>query len=284
MAARPSILMALFAVLLPAAQTPAQLDAAAPSGELVRRALANELNAAQNAAQHPMRYVLRKSSPRLTTTKLVCETRDGAVARLVLVNDRPLNADDARKEKLRIDALLADPGKQHHRKQQEANDSGRALKVLRVLPEAFLYQYAGPGTGPFGAVERFSFKPNPAFNPPDLETGALRSMTGEIWVDPAQQRVVRLRGQLTEDIDIGWGLVGRVYKGGWIQIDQAPVAGNQWRIARFQMVMAGRILFRSRSFDTTEETFHFEPVSGSLNYVQALQMLQSSAIPAAGGR
>ena len=33
---------------------------------------------------HPMRYRLRKSSPRMTSTKDIVETRDGAVARLVL--------------------------------------------------------------------------------------------------------------------------------------------------------------------------------------------------------
>ncbi len=54
------------------------------------RALANELRAAQDTS-HPMRYQLRKTSPRLTTTKEIYETRDGDVARLVAINDKPLS-------------------------------------------------------------------------------------------------------------------------------------------------------------------------------------------------
>ena len=118
--------------------TPAQGQA------LVDRALANELRAAQDAS-HPMRYQLRKTSPRLTTTKEICETRDGDVARLIAINDRPLSAADEQKEEARLDALLSDPGKQRHRKQAEDTDAGRALKVLRALPTAFDYQYAGSG-------------------------------------------------------------------------------------------------------------------------------------------
>ncbi len=53
--------------------------------QLVQRALANELHAAQDTG-HPMRYRLRKTSPRLPSTKLLVETKDGQVARLVSIN------------------------------------------------------------------------------------------------------------------------------------------------------------------------------------------------------
>ena len=189
------------------------------------RALANELRAAQDAS-HPMRYRLRKTSPRLTTTKEIYETRDGDVARLIAINDKPLSAADEQKEEARLDALLGDPGKQRRRKQAEDDDAGRALKVLRALPNAFLYQYAGSGQGPAGKVEKFTFRPNPDFSPPDLETQVLTEMAGEIWIDAAHERVVRLEGHLQQDVDFGWGILGRLNKGGWIVIEQADVGGQ----------------------------------------------------------
>ena len=57
---------------------------------LVERALATELRIAQDP-DHPMSYQLRKTSPRLTTTKAIVETRDGDVARLLSIDDRPLS-------------------------------------------------------------------------------------------------------------------------------------------------------------------------------------------------
>ena len=214
-----------------------------------------------------MRYRLRKTSPRLTSTKEILETSDGDVARLVSINDKPLSQADEQTEQARLDALLNDPGLQQHRKQSEDDDTARALKVLRVLPTAFLYQFAGTGDGRRRQRWRNSpSSPTRDSRPPDLETEVLTAMTGEIWIDPAQERVMRLEGHLQQDMDFGWGILGRLNKGGWIEIEQADVGGHQWRIVHFQMVMSGRVLFKTRNFDTTEEYTQFAPLPAGLSY------------------
>ncbi len=250
---------------------------------LVQTALANELKAAQDLS-HPMRYSLRKSSPRLTTTKELIETRDGSVAMLVSVDDKPLTSADSEKEQTRLQLLLTDPSKQRHRKQSEAEDTARALKVLRALPKAFFYSDAGAVTEGSLTLEKFTFVPNPKFSPPDLETQVLTQMSGEILVDAEHARVVRLEGKLQQDVDFGWGILGRLSKGGWIIIDQADVGGGVWRVVKFQMKMAGRLLIRTRTFDTTEVTAQFEPVPGDLGYQQAIAMLRAGQSTVAGAR
>jgi hypothetical protein len=257
-----------------------QLAAAAQSGaaqvddSLVKKALQNEIRAAADT-QHPMRYRLRKSSPRLTSTKEIFETKDGAVARLLAINDAPLSAEDEQREQGRLATLLSDPTRQRHRKQAEDEDSARVLKELRALPGAFLYRYAGTIVTPGGEVQKFTFKPNPKFEPPDLETQVLRQMTGEIWVDSAQARVVRLEGHLREDVDFGWGILGQLNKGGWIVLEQADVGEHQWHIVRFKMSMSGRVVFKTKVFDTTEDESQFAPVPAGIGYKQAIQMLQA---------
>jgi hypothetical protein len=244
---------------------------------LVKRALTNEVRAAGDA-QHPMRYCLRKSSPRLTSTKEILETKDGAVARLIAVNDSPLSAEDEQKEQTRLASLLSDPSMQRHRKQAEDEDSARAMKVLRALPNAFVYQSAGAATGPAGAVRKFAFKPNPKFDPPDLETQLLTQMTGEIWIDVAQERVARLEGHLTKDVDIGWGILARLNKGGWILIEQADIGEHQWHIVHFKMAMTGRVFFTTKVFDTTEDESRFAPLPAGLSYKQAIQMVEAEGV------
>lgn len=260
----------------------AGVAAAAQDTGLVRRALANEARAA-NGAQHPMRYRLRKASPRLTTTKEICETADGAVARLIAVNDAPLSPADEQREQARLDQLLSDPSRQRRRKQSQDQDTGRAMKVLRSLPSAFLYEYAGAGQAATGPVARYRFKPNPKFDPPDIETQVLKEMTGELWIDPAQERVVRLDGRLQEDVDYAWGILGRLYKGGTIRIEQAPVGENQWRIVHFDMKMSARVLFKTKVFDTTEDESQFVPVPAGLRYQQAIAMLRDNKTITNGG-
>ena len=241
------------------------------SQALVDRALANELKAAKETS-HPMRYQLRKTSPRLTTTKEIYETKDGEVARLLEVNDQPLSAEDEEKEQTRLNDLLADPGKQRHRKQAEDTDAGRALMILRELPNAFLYQFAGSTDGPQGKLEKFTFRPNPNFSPPNLETEVLTQMTGEISIDPTRGRVTHLEGHLQQDVDVLWGVVGRLSKGGWIAIDQADIGDGQWHLVRFQMQMSGRVFWKTRIYDTTEVESKFVPLPAGTSYQKAIEM------------
>ncbi len=152
-----------------------------------------------------------------------------------------------------------------------------------MLPQAFSYEYAGSGQGAPGTpgssrkVEKFRFRPNPGFSPPDLETQALTAMSGELWIDAAEERVTRLEGHLRQDTEYGWGILGKLDKGGWIVLEQASVGQGQWRIARFQMKMNLRILFKTKNFDTTEEMTGYSPVPAGLDYRQAIQMLRGGA-------
>jgi hypothetical protein len=221
-----------------------------------------------------MRYQLRKTSPRLTTTKAIVETREGDVARLLSVNDSPLSPADEQIEQARLDALTANPSLQRHRKQSEDSDTGIVLKLLRMLPNAFLYQYAGAGMGPAGKVEKFSFRPNPKFDPPDFETQALTALSGEIWIDAAQERVTRLEGHLVQDTDYGWGILGKLNKGGWVVLEQADVGGRQWRIVHVQMQMTMRIVFKTKIFDTNEQMTQYVPVPSGMDYRSGILMLK----------
>ncbi len=252
------------------------------SVSLVERALGSELSAAQDNS-HPMRYQLRKSSPRLTTTKEMIETRDGVVALLTAVNDQPPGPADAAKEEARLQSLLADSGKQKRRKQVQSEDTARALKVLRALPNAFVYKDAGAVSAGAAEAEKFTFTPNPKFSPPDLETQVLTELEGEIWIDPARDRVVRLEGKLRQDVDFGWGILGRLNKGGWITIEQADIGQGVWRIVKFQMSMSGRVFIKTRSFDTTEEETHFSPVPAGLTYEQGIALLRSAQTEVSSG-
>jgi hypothetical protein len=244
---------------------------------LVKRVLRTELEAASDSASaHPMQYRLRKVSPRLSTTKLIVETKDGDVARLVAVNDGPLSAQDQQNEEARLESLLNDPSLQRHRKQREEGDAERAKKVMSALPAAFLYQFAGYVDTPQGPSYRLSFQPNPNFDPKDLEAQALKAMSGELWIDVAEQRVTRLEGKRLHDVDYGWSLLGKLDKGGTLLLEQANVGNHQWRTTHMVLVMNARVLFKTIKLDSTLELSQFTPVAGGMSYQQAIQLLRAS--------
>jgi hypothetical protein len=248
---------------------------------LVKRVLQTELESAQNeTATHPMQYRLRKMSPRRSTTKLIVETKDGDVARLIAINDGPLSPEDLQNETARLQGLLDDPGLQHQRQQREQGDAERAHKIMRALPDAFLYQFAGIVDTPQGPSYQLSFQPNPNFDPQDLEAQVLKGMAGELWIDVAQQRVTRLECKRLHDVDYGWGLLGKLNQGGTLLLEQADVGDHQWRTIHMVLVMNARIFFKIVKLDTTLNLSQFSPVTPGINYQQAIELLRTNNSPA----
>lgn len=241
---------------------------------LVKHVLQTEISAAQDAA-HPMQYRLRKMSPRLSTTKLIVETKDGDVARLIAVNDAPLGTQDQQNEETRLKGLLNDPSLQRHRQEREQGDTERARKVMRALPDAFRYTYAGIVDTPQGPSYRIGFQPNPSFDPQDLEAQVLKGMAGEMWIDVAQQRVTRLEGKRLHDVDYGLGILGKLDKGGTLLLEQTDIGNHCWRTTHMVLVMNARVLFKTIKLDTTLELSQFSPVVTGMSYRQAIQMLES---------
>jgi hypothetical protein len=249
---------------------------------LVRRVLAVELEASQNGPiDHPMQYRLRKTSPRYSSAKLIIETRDGDVARLLEVNGAPLSPESEQSEAARLQALLDDPSLQHHRQEREQGDAERARKIIRALPDAFLYQYSGIVETPHGPSYRLSFQPNPKFDPEDLEAQALKGMAGELWIDAAQKRVTRLEGKRIHDVDYGWGILGKLDEGGTLLLEQTDVGEGQWRTTHMVLVMNARFLVKTIKLDTTLELSEYAPVPPGMSYKDAIQMLRKNDSPAA---
>lgn len=248
---------------------------------LVKRVLQAEISAAGDTG-HPMQYRLRKQSPRLATTKLIVETKDGDVARLIAINDKPLSRQDEQNEQSRLEALLNDPGQQRHRQQREQGDAERARKVMRALPDAFLYSYAGIADTPQGPSYRLSFQPNPNFDPEDLEAQVLKGMAGELWIDIAQQRVTRLECKRLHDVDYGFGLLGKLDQGGTLLLEQADIGDHEWRTTRMVLVMNARVLFRTVRLDTTLDLTQYSPVAPGMSYQQAVKLLEDRSVATPG--
>ena len=150
--------------------------------------------------------------------KQIFETKDGDVARLIEKDGKPLPPEEDQAEIDRLNNLLAHPEVQEHRHKKEQEDSARGDEMVRMLPDAFLFTFDGMVEGPNGPCYRLKFQPNPAFTPPDREGEVYHGMVGELWVDQAQLRLVKIDAHLISDVNFGWGVLGRLYKGGSILV------------------------------------------------------------------
>ncbi|MFZ0689141.1 MAG: hypothetical protein WAM68_04865, partial [Acidobacteriaceae bacterium] len=274
-------------------------DAAA----LVRRAVANHM--AAEAAHHPQRFFLHKKDDRHDYTQEVIETRQGDVALAIAANGAPLKPDLRQTQIDRLNNLDAHPDLQEHRHKREQEDNARVDKLMRLLPDAFVYHYdstvpctvvvppnvaipgepapPAPGTPvPSAQCYHLTFTPNPAWNPPDLESKIMRGMAGEVWIETSQERLTRLNAHLITDVDFGWGIIGRLDKGGTIFLEQTEMDGHDWELTRMNLNLTGKALMvKALNYHLTQEMARYSPVPANLDYHQAIQMLESEKQPAA---
>jgi hypothetical protein len=268
--------VALFATLLAGcgwAQQPPAPGLPASANDLVREAVNKESK--QHDRDSRFMYRARKQTPEKIETKEYIETNDGTVARLIQLNDQPLPPDVQKAEKKRLERLLSDPDMQKDRQRKQKEDQNRVERMVRALPDAFLYEYEGVEPGKYGETVKLKFKPNPNFNPESRELKVYEGMEGHMLIDAASHRLLRLEAQLFRDVDFGWGILGRLYKGGKFVVEQSRIEPDHWETTGLTVDMTGRaLLFKSLRFDTRETATDFRRVASGLSLAQGVELLQ----------
>jgi hypothetical protein len=142
-----------------------------------------------------------------------------------------------------------------------------------------LFTYVGTDRGPAGdELVHLKFKPNPKFSPPNHETAVYIGMEGDLTIDRKAMRIAKIDGTLFKDVDFGWGILGRLYKGGRFIIVQRDVGGGDWEEVQETLQFNGRILLvKSLTISSTETMTDFRPVPPNITTAQALELLQKSA-------
>lgn len=256
----------------------AQRPANAPEVlRIVREASWNEMHS--SGPPHFFRYRSFEQDAKGSTVRLVIETRDGSVARLVEKGGRPLSAADDATEVGRLKNLLANPDIQKQRQKRAHENDNREDELVRMLPDAFLYKDEGIVQGPSGPCYRLTFKPNPNFVPPDREGEVFHGMVGELWIDQSQLRIAKIDAHLVADVNFGWGVLGKLYRGGSILEQNADVGDRHWESTALRLRLTGKILMvKSVDFSTNATYTDFHPVPSDTSYRQAVEMLLNDPI------
>ena len=247
---------------------------------LVRRAIQNRENAAKT--HRPLRYLLRKTGEHRDTTKDIIETAQGDVARLIAIDNQPLSAEANQAELDRLNTLANHPEIQEHRHQREQKDADRVDRLMRLLPDGFLYRDEGTSPCPSGqgTCHHLTFSPNPSFEPKDVEANIFRGLAGEVWIDQAQERLARLDAHVIANVDFGWGILGKLDKGGTIQLEQSDIGNHDWELTTLKLNLKGKaLMLKPLDIQLTEQASHFSQVPPDVDYRKAIQLLKNSGAP-----
>ena len=247
--------------------------------QLVRETVAHELAAANETSIKQM-FRSRKQTPKGAQTKLYVETKDSMVGMLIALNDQPLNAQQKQAEIDHLKWLMNNPDQLRKKRAREKEDADRTLRIVKALPDAFHYEYAGTEEGdattgrPGDKLMRLKFTPNPAYDPPSREVQVLEGMQGYLLIDAAEKRIARIDGTLFRDVSFGWGIFGRLDKGGHFRVQQADVGEGCWEITAMSLKITGKILmFKSLNMVSDEAFSDFQRVPSDLTFAKAVEML-----------
>ena len=195
----------------------------------------------------------------------------GWVMKLVSENGTPLTPERAAKEEKRVAEELAKAEREapkleekRQRKRAERAAKSKADGADAVDDEddiginTFLRacEFVSPRRERFRERDTivFDFRARPGFRPSTRGESIASKLVGVVWVDPADQQVVRLEARLAEGFKMGGGLVASIKPGSAFVFEQTRLPDGLW-LPRFSQVNASArlFLFAGMSINQTHE-------------------------------
>lgn len=231
--------------------------------EMVQRAVDTEI-AADNADHSLWTFHEVDTKPGNSVTQWVAQTTQGSLNRVIERNGQAIPMSQQWKA---VESFIHDPGAQQNQRQASQKDDQQAASLLKMLPQAFIWTIASKTCD----TTTFHFTPNPNFNPPTRQARVFAAMEGDLTVDNAQQRIMRLKGTMIHDVNFGWGLLGSLKAGGWFEVDREQTAPGIWQIAVMHTHIQGRaLLFKTISVQEDDIKTAFERLPDNTTLEEAV--------------
>jgi hypothetical protein len=258
--------------------------------ELVRRVVENEMTA-RRAKTHLFMFRSHHETLNLNQDKLYVETKDALAGMVTAWNNQPLTPELRKAEEERLDHLLSDPEELRHKQKQERENYVRIVRIIRAMPDAFLFEYDGTATGKATVgglgkeLVRVKFHPNPDYDPPTRIEQILTGMEGTVLVDPRTHRFASIDGTLVRDVGFGWSIFGHLDEGGSFRAEQYEFSPGVWVPSLMAMRFTGKLmLFKSLNFKSRETYHDFRPVPPDMSFAQGIEVLKKENAAVAQNR
>ena len=245
--------------------------------ELIRQTVDNEIAANNHGAK--FLYLDRSDDGKGSRTHVKVETAESTVSMLVALNGKPLTPDQKQAEDARLQTLVHDPAELKKKQKSEREDTERTNRIMRALPDAFLYTPDGTvsGTDSMGKagaeLVRLKFRPNPKYRPPTHTEQVLTGMQGILLIDAKEKRIAKIDGTLIKSVAFGWDILGHLDKGGRFLVQQADIGSGDWEVTREDLSFTGKILlFKNLNIKSSETCSNFKPAPSNLTFAQGINL------------
>ena len=229
------------------------------------------------------------SNPRTgeDSTYRVVPTGGGTMKILLKDRDKAVDPAAYREQLQLLENLLETMSQPNNSKGKAAREKYEKRKRERAefvdaASEAYVTKWTGRETYNGHDCDVVELDPNPNFHPHSMFQSALAHVSAKVWVDHQADQIVRGEAHVLSDISFGGGILGKLYRGGVVSMDQAEVAPGVWLPTRTQYDFSGRkFLFLFEQHQTVDAS-HYRRIGPPAEALTAIQRELSSGKTAFG--
>jgi hypothetical protein len=242
------------------------LAAEAPRDIVLRSAALDQrdLELAKNYA-----YVARTEQRRLNssgkTTSVEIDTHEILILygspyrRLIAKNDKPLTADQQRKEQNKIDkelerrrkATAKDP---ERLAREESKSRQEQAAMIREAADAYSFRMLGEEDVDGYATWAIQAEPIPGYRPRSKRAKLLPNFRGKIWITKNDYRWVKLEAEVIRTVSFGL-VLARLQPGTRVAFEQKRVQGEIWLPSSAQVKLSARLALLKKLNAEIDVTF-----------------------------
>ena len=212
-----------------------------------------------------------------TRTYEITPLEDDYYRKLIKKDGKPLSEQEARSEEKKLQESLKrqtnlsasertklEKKKTERRQKEEQfwNEVVKAFDFIEVSRETV----EGRPARVFKAVPRAQYVPE------DSDFELLKKIKGKIWVDTADDQVLRADVEFIDDIRLVGGLLAKVNKGGTFSVVQKKVNDEVWFPSHSEIVVNGRLLLvKGFNLKILSDFGNYRKFETSVNFVPATE-------------
>jgi len=208
--------------------------------ELIRKVAENDI--ANDKLLRDYTYTERQETKKLNKRGEITSTESKTydvlqiygetVEKLVAKNDKPLSEKDAAKEDEKVQKVIdkrrnesnSDREKRIKKEEKEREEGREFVKEIADAYDFTLVKVEPIDGRPAWVIDA---QPNPGFIPHRKEARFLSKIVGRIWIDQAEDELVKIDCQVTDTISLGLFLA-RLHKGTRVVYEQTRVNDEVW--------------------------------------------------------
>jgi hypothetical protein len=194
-----------------------------------------------------------------TWTSEVLEIYGEPVVRRTSKDDKPLSADEAKKEDEKIQKIIEkrkNESEEDRRKRlaREEKDREEDRKFVLEIADAFNFRLIGSELIDGRDTWVFEGEPRPGYEPKERNAKMLSKFKGRVWIDKAEAQWVKLDITAIDTVSVGF-VLARIHKGTHLIIELTRVNDEVWLPKLLQLHFDARVaLFKSYD-DDVEQTY-----------------------------